>query len=173
MAGAAACALAAWGRRAGRRVAPCLEALGELEALSDLASHAFEHPADPFPELVEAGPLLEARGLGHPLLPEERCVRNDLSLDRSQALWVVSGSNMSGKSTFLRSVGVAVVMALAGAPVRARASRLSPLALGAVLRVQDSLREGASRFYAELLAPGESPRRARAVVLFVPCRRVP
>ncbi|HTO51856.1 MAG TPA: DNA mismatch repair protein MutS [Myxococcota bacterium] len=145
-------ALEAWRRRFGGRVARWLEALGELEALLDLAGYAYEHPADPFPELVEAGPLFEARGLGHPLLSDERCVRNDLSLDRGQALWIVSGSNMSGKSTFLRSVGVSVVMALAGAPVRAQALRLSPLALGAVMRVQDSLRDGASRFYAELLA---------------------
>jgi DNA mismatch repair ATPase MutS len=79
-------------------------------------------------------------------------VRNDLGLDAEHRLAVISGSNMSGKSTFLRSVGLAVVMALAGAPVRAERLRVSPLALGAVLRVQDSLRDGASRFYAELLA---------------------
>jgi DNA mismatch repair ATPase MutS len=85
-------------------------------------------------------------------LPPGKCVPNDLRLGPETRVLIVSGSNMSGKSTFLRSVGTAVVMALAGAPVRAARLRLSPLALGAVLRVQDSLRDGASRFYAELLA---------------------
>jgi MutS-like protein len=145
-------ALEAWRARHGANVARWLETLGELEALSDLGGYAFEHPADPFPEVTAAGPRFTARGLGHPLLDDGRCVRNDLALDASHALTVVSGSNMSGKSTFLRSVGTSVVMALAGAPVRAAAVTLSPLALGAVLRVQDSLRDGASRFYAELLA---------------------
>ncbi len=145
-------ALAAWRRRSGAAVARWLDALGELEALADLAGYAFEHPADPFPEIAESGPLFHATALGHPLLDEARCVRNDLCLDAERALAVISGSNMSGKSTFLRSVGIAIVMALAGAPVRAERLRVSPLALGAVLRVQDSLRDGASRFYAELLA---------------------
>ena len=144
-------ALESWRARCGHRLAPWLEALGTLEALCDLAAHAFEHPEDPFPEIADAGPLFDARGLGHPLLPEGVCVRNDLRLDANLALAVISGSNMSGKSTLLRSVGTAVVLALAGAPVRATALRLSPLAVGASLRVQDSLQEGASRFFAELL----------------------
>jgi hypothetical protein len=144
-------ALEAWRARCGHRFAGWLDALGELEALCDLAAHAYEHPADPFPELVETGPLFDAGGLGHPLLPEAACVRNDLRLDASLALVVVSGSNMSGKSTLLRSVGTALAMALAGAPVRANRLRVSSLALGASLRVQDSLQEGASRFFAELL----------------------
>ncbi len=144
-------ALESWRARCGHRLAGWLDALGELEALCDLAAHAYEHPADLFPELVDAGPVFDARGLGHPLLPDAVCVRNDLTLDASLALVVVSGSNMSGKSTLLRSVGTAVVLALAGAPVRATRLRVSPLALGASLRVQDSLQEGASRFFAELL----------------------
>ncbi len=144
--------LEAWRARSGAAVARWLDSLGELEALGDLAGYAFEHPTDPFPEIAEHGPLFHATALGHPLLDEARCVRNDLRLEAGRALAVISGSNMSGKSTFLRSVGIAVVMALAGAPVRAERLCVSPLALGAVLRVQDSLRDGASRFYAELLA---------------------
>ncbi len=140
-----------WRARCGGRLRRWLEALGELEALCDLAAHAFEHPDDPFPELVDPAPVFDARGLGHPLLADAVCVRNDLSLDGDHALVVVSGSNMSGKSTLLRSVGTAVALALAGAPVRARSLRISPLALGASLRVLDSLQEGASRFFAELL----------------------
>jgi len=147
-----ACALEAWRARSGGDIAGWLAALGDLEALGDLAGYAFEHPADPFPEITDASPLFHARALGHPLLLDSLCVRNDLELDATHPLVVVSGSNMSGKSTFLRCIGTAAILALAGAPVRAQSLRLSPLALGACLRVQDSLRDGASRFYAELLS---------------------
>jgi DNA mismatch repair ATPase MutS len=92
----------------------------------------------------------EAEGLGHPLLPEARCVRNDLSLGGERRLFVVSGSNMSGKSTLLRSVGVSAVMALAGAPVRARRLRISVFDVGASIRTADSIQDGTSRFYAEI-----------------------
>jgi DNA mismatch repair ATPase MutS len=126
-----------------------LAAMGELEALSDLAGYAYEHPDDPFPEVVDEGPRFDGEGLGHPLLPVERSVRNDLRLGDVR-LMIVSGSNMSGKSTLLRTVGVNAVLALAGAPVRATRLRLSPLAVGACMRVQDSLQEGLSHFYAEI-----------------------
>jgi hypothetical protein len=146
------CALAveSWRAAHGRAVPVWLSAVGELEALCSLAGYAFEHPEDPFPEIVVDGPLLDGEGLGHPLLPADRCIRNDLRLDGEQRLLVVSGSNMSGKSTLLRTLGINAVLAQAGAPVRARRLRLSPLAVGATLRVQDSLQEGASRFYAEI-----------------------
>lgn len=129
-----------------------LHAVGELEALSSLATHAYEHPYDPFPELLEAGPRLDAQGLAHPLLVETAAVRNDVVLggDAPQ-VFVVSGSNMSGKSTLLRAIGVNVVLALAGGVVRATRLAVSPLALGTTLRVEDSLQEGHSRFYAEIL----------------------
>jgi DNA mismatch repair ATPase MutS len=127
-----------------------VEAVGEIEALTSLAGYAFENPDDPFPEVVAEGPLFEGAGLGHPLLPRKTCVTNDVSLSGAQRLLLVSGSNMSGKSTFLRTVGVNAVLALAGAPVRAERLRLSPLAIGATLRIQDSLQAGRSRFYAEI-----------------------
>lgn len=145
-----AVSIEAWRRSCGPHLRSWLEALGRFEALSSLAGHAFEHPRDPFPELLAEGPLYEARGLTHPLLPEQRAVRNDLRLDAGLRLLLVSGSNMSGKSTLLRSVGTNLVLAWAGAPVRAEALRVSPLALGASLRVHDSLQQGASRFYAEI-----------------------
>src|SRR4029079_9936267 len=88
--------------------------------------------------------------LGHPLLAAARIVRNDVTLNDTTRLLVVSGSNMSGKSTLLRTVGINAVLAFAGAPVRAQSLRLSPLAIGATLRIQDSLQEGRSRFYAEI-----------------------
>jgi DNA mismatch repair ATPase MutS len=124
--------------------------VAELEALLALASYAFEHPHDPFPEVVDSGPLLDGEGLAHPLIAPARAVPNDVRLDQTLRLLIVSGSNMSGKSTLLRTLGVNVVLGLAGAPVRARRLRLSRLALGTSLHVHDSLQAGQSRFYAEI-----------------------
>ena len=138
-----------WRRRHGGEVGRCLEALGGIEALASLATYARENPDAVFPEVVPAG--FDAEGLGHPLLPACRCVGNDVKLVGEPGLLMVSGSNMAGKSTLLRAVGVNAVLALAGAPVRARRLRLAPLVIGATLRVQDSLRAGRSRFYAEAL----------------------
>jgi hypothetical protein len=145
-----AMAVEQWRLRVGPRVPDWLSVAGELEALCALAGYAYEHPADPFPELVEEGPLFVARGLGHPLIPDDVCVRNDVRLDREQSLLLISGSNMSGKSTLLRAVGVNAVLAFSGAPVRATALRISPLSLGASIRIVDSLQRGSSRFYAEI-----------------------
>jgi hypothetical protein len=143
-------ALEAWRSRHGSAVEGWLHAVGEIEALSSLAGYAFEHPGDPFPDVVDHGPLFEAVALGHPLIPEAGCVRNDLRLGSDLRLLVVSGSNMSGKSTLLRSIGINAVLAQAGAPVRAVSLRLSPLHLGASIRNVDSLQDGKSRFYAEI-----------------------
>ena len=142
-----------WRRVSGPAVRRWLSATGEIEALCSLASHAFEHPEDPFPEFIPAGdvPTLDADAIAHPLIPAARAVSNDLYLSAEPQVYVVSGSNMSGKSTLLRTIGVNVVLAQAGAPVRARRLRLSPLALGASIRLIDSLHDGVSRFYAEIL----------------------
>lgn len=145
-----ALAIDAWRIKHGASFARWLTVIAEIEALSALASHAYEHPADPFPEIVEGTCRFEAVGLGHPLLPETRCVRNEVSLGDAPRVLVVSGSNMSGKSTLLRSVGINAVLAFAGAPVRAGSLRLSPLSLGASIRTLDSLQEGTSRFYTEI-----------------------
>jgi hypothetical protein len=145
-----ALSIEAWRRRVGQAVPEWLRVAAELEALCALASHAYERPSDVFPEITTDGPCLEARGLGHPLLPEARCVRNDLRLDAELRLLVVTGSNMSGKSTLLRTAGTNLVLALAGAPVRAAALRVSVMSLGGSIRIQDSLEAGASRFYAEI-----------------------
>jgi hypothetical protein len=150
-----------WRRRHGRDVRTWLEAVGELEALSSLATYTFEHPGDPFPTFLPDDQAdaaqLDGVALGHPLLPAARMIRNDVRLSGTDRLLVVSGSNMSGKSTLLRTVGINVVLALAGAPVRAASLMLSPLRIGATLRIQDSLLEGRSRFYAEIT-------RIRAIV---------
>jgi len=147
-----AIAIDRWHAAYGPAVAEWLRAVGEFEALVALATFAYERPEDPFPELDEEGPVYEAEGLGHPLIAAQVAVRNDVHLGAGgPRVIIVSGSNMSGKSTLLRSVGVSVVLALAGAPVTARRLRISALALGATLRVEDSLQAGHSRFFAEIL----------------------
>ncbi len=145
-----ALALESWRRQHGPRLGLWLHVAGSWEALASLAAYHAEHPDDVFPELLDAGPALEATAVGHPLLPARSCVRNDVSLGASTRLLIISGSNMSGKSTYLRAVGCAVVMALAGAPVRARSMRLGPTQLGASMRVVDNLAGGKSRFAAEI-----------------------
>jgi DNA mismatch repair ATPase MutS len=141
----------AWRAENGPRVPAWLDAVSEIEALSSLANYAWEHPSDPFPEFTATESVFDAVGLGHPLLPEDRCVRNSLTLADPLRLLIVSGSNMSGKSTLLRTVGVNTVLALAGAPVRAERLTLTRLSLGASIRTVDSLEEGHSRFMAEIL----------------------
>jgi ABC-type transport system involved in cytochrome c biogenesis ATPase subunit len=150
-------ALERWRAATGGAVARWLDAVGQIESLCAIAALAYERPEDVFPEIVEGGPRLEGEELGHPLLPRTVCVRNDIALGSPARLLLVSGSNMSGKSTLLRTVGVLSVLAQAGAPVRARRLSLSPLAVGACLNVRDSLRHGMSHFYAEI-------RRLRSIV---------
>jgi len=139
-----------WRAKNGPHLERWLRVLGEFEALSSLSAYACEHPDDPFPDILDAGACLEAEGITHPLLPAAQAVRNDLALGNGARLFIVSGSNMSGKSTLLRTIGTNAVLALAGAPVRARRMRLSPLQIGASIRTQDSLLAGVSRFYAEI-----------------------
>ena len=155
-----------WRQRNGVHIGEWIEVVGEFEALGALAGYAYEHPNDPFPEILTAhtpvtpqsdtphaneSVILEARGLSHPLLPAASAVRNDLTFSDAQRLFIVSGSNMSGKSTLMRALGTNVVLALAGGPVRAHSLRLIPLRVGASIRTQDSLEAGISRFYAEIL----------------------
>jgi hypothetical protein len=145
-----AIAIELWRQHSGPAVGRWLSAVGEFEALSSFAGYSFEHPNDPFPELIEDVVCFDGEALGHPLIPEKQNVRTALKLSTSPAVLIVSGSNMSGKSTLLRTVGTNTVLALAGAPVRARRLRISPLRIGASIRIQDSLQAGASKFYAEI-----------------------
>ena len=139
-----------WRKTTGPSLRGWLRAVGEIEALNSLAGYAFEHPEDPFPVLVEDAVCFEGDGLGHPLIPEPKCVRNDVHLNHNRQVLLVSGSNMSGKSTLLRTIGTNAVLALAGAPVRAVSLRISRLNVGASIRITDSLQSGVSRFYAEI-----------------------
>ena len=132
-------ALERWRAEVAPALSGWLDAVGEFEGLVALAGYAHEHPEDIFPDIVPA-PCLQASGLGHPLLAAASCVRNDVALDSGHALLLISGSNMSGKSTLLRAAGLAAVLGQAGAPVRARALRLSPMQVGACISIHDSLR---------------------------------
>lgn len=140
-----------WRATCGERVRDWCDAVAELEALSSLAAYSYENPDDPFPTVTAGPPRFDGTGLGHPLMDAAKCVRNDVRLDDATRALVVSGSNMSGKSTLLRTVGVNAVLSLAGGPVRAAALTLSPLRVTATLRVQDSLSDGRSRFFAEVV----------------------
>jgi hypothetical protein len=143
-----------WRRRWGAKIRRWAELTGEMEALLSLAGYSYEHPADPFPEFIdtEAGlGFFDGEELGHPLIAAEKCVRNSVRLDAQTRVVLVSGSNMSGKSTFLRVVGINTVLAMAGAPIRGRRLRLTPLRIGTRIRSTDSLQEGRSSFYTEIL----------------------
>jgi hypothetical protein len=146
----AAISIAKWKRSNAAAMSQWLEAWAEFEALNALATYAFEHLEDTWPELLPPThpPLFEARTLGHPLLAN--AVTNDVALGTEQKFFLISGSNMSGKSTLLRSIGINAVLAYAGAPVRSQSLRLTPLRIGASLALTDSLAEGRSKFLAEV-----------------------
>jgi hypothetical protein len=166
-----AVALDRWRARSGKRARAWFAALGEIEAITSLGTFTYERPDHTFPEVAPGAPRFDAEGLGHPLITAAKRVRNDVSLAaRSGAAksddaatgksddadvppgmaLLVTGSNMSGKSTLLRSMGIAAVMAQAGAPVCAERLRMSPLAVRTSIRIDDSLERGISHFYAEL-----------------------
>jgi MutS domain V len=143
-----------WQEEFGPAIRGWLKAVGELEALTALAGYAYEHPDNVFPALISpqpgSAPLFDAEGMAHPLLPADKGVRNDIRLGAGLQLIMLSGPNMAGKSTFIRSVGVNAVLAQCGAPVRAAALRMTPLTVAASICVLDSLSGGVSRFYAEI-----------------------
>ncbi|MBX5452202.1 MutS-related protein [Thermogemmatispora sp.] len=161
--------LNAWKARLARQMPRWLETWFELEALCSLATFADLNPDYHWPEFIVPDPsdpatsdqrpslLYEGQGLGHPLLPPDSKVVNDLALRQGSAIAIITGSNMAGKSTFLRTVGINLVLANAGAPVNAQRLRLTPLRLFACMRINDALTEGASYFYAEV-------RRLRALL---------
>ena len=146
-----AMAIELWRQDCGPHIADWIAAVGEFEALGSLSVFLYERSDAVFPELLDSSePRYQAVGLAHPLIALKEVVANDVSLDVATPLWIVSGSNMSGKSTLLRAVGLSVVLAWAGAPVPARELRLSRLRIGASLRANDSLADHKSRFYAEI-----------------------
>jgi hypothetical protein len=140
-----------WRALHGEHVPRWLDAMGEIEALLSLSNFAYENPELVWPEWVDGqGSFFAGEELRHPLIDPARAVANSVTISAAEPFVLVSGSNMSGKSTFLRTLGLAVVMAHAGAPVAARRLRLSRLVVGASISTHDSLQEGASRFFAEI-----------------------
>nr|MDP9115144.1 DNA mismatch repair protein MutS [Acidobacteriota bacterium] len=144
-------AIEKWRQECGPHIGEWVAAVGEFEALCSLATFAYERPDAVFPELVsQPAPFFDGADVRHPLIPRDHAVGNDVKLDGACSLWIVSGSNMSGKSTLLRAVGLNAALAWAGAPVCCARLRLSPLRIGASIRVNDSLTDNKSRFYAEI-----------------------
>ena len=127
-----------------------LDAWYELEALNSLANFAYLNPHYEFPQLIAEPDRIAARGLGHPLLKPESKVCNDFDLDHDQRIVILTGSNMAGKSTFLRTIGVNLVLAYAGAPVNAERLQTSLFRIFTCIKVSDSVQDGLSYFYAEV-----------------------
>ena len=143
-------ALESWQRRNGRRLRTWFAVLGEFDALAALGWLSHDNPGWAFPEIDAGRDRLAAESLGHPLLPEGRRVDNDVEVGPPGSFVLVTGSNMSGKSTLLRAIGTNVVLALAGGPVCAKRLAMPPLVLFTSMRVQDSLEAGVSYFMAAL-----------------------
>jgi hypothetical protein len=144
-------AIERWRLESGAEIVAWISTIAELEALLCFSSFAFEHPTFAMPEVIDGDAMFDGDGIGHPLIPDDRRVANDVRIGGDLRLLIVSGSNMSGKSTLLRAIGVNTILALAGAPVCATRLRVTPMSVGASISLNDSLSEGASRFYAEIL----------------------
>ena len=140
-----------WRRTAGKRALCQLELMGEIQALVSLSQYAYQQSDSVFPEIVGVGECFDAEALGHPLIAVGDRVTNDVRLDEDLRLLLVSGSNMSGKSTLLRTVGINAILALSGAPVCAAKLRISSFAIGTAMRFQDSLEHGSSYFLAVIV----------------------
>jgi hypothetical protein len=141
-------AIESWRSRHGVLARRWVDTVSEFEALNSLATYSWEHPGDCFPQVDAEGDGFVASDMAHPLLTD--CVPNSVSITAARPLLIVSGSNMSGKSTLLRTIGINAVLALAGSAVRAPSLRMHPVSLATSIRVADSLQEGASHFSAEI-----------------------
>jgi hypothetical protein len=143
-------AIEAWRTEHGAALRIWLDVWAEFEALNALATYAYENPENTFPEFTRNGAKFEAEDLGNPVISRLSCIRNDVRLNEGLQFYILSGSNMSGKSTLLRAIGLNAVLAFAGAPVRARSLRLAQLSVCASMSVVDSLLDGKSKFLAEV-----------------------
>ena len=150
-------ALERWKRGHASRIPGWFAAMAEFEVLASMANMAFNNPRWVFPKVTENYFVFRAQGIGHPLIPAARRISNDFAAEGAGKTIIVTGSNMSGKSTFLRTCGVNAVLAFAGAPVCASAFTVSHVRLHSSMRISDSLEENISSFYAEL-------HRLRAII---------
>ena len=150
-------ALEEWKREHAAKIPGWFAAMAEFEVLSSLANLAYNNPSWVFPEIVPDFFTFRAVNMGHPLIPEKKRINNDFEASGHGRTILITGSNMSGKSTFLRTCGVNTVLALAGAPVCASSFTLSHTRIHSSMRISDSLEENISSFYAEL-------RRLRSII---------
>ncbi|MBC6492087.1 hypothetical protein ACFSQD_01140 [Flavihumibacter stibioxidans] len=139
-----------WKHRNSRFIGRWFEALAEMEALNSLGRLAFNHPAWVFPQLTETPGHFSGKGIGHPLIPAGKRINNDFSTDHLPAIALITGSNMAGKSTFLRSIGINQVLAMSGAPSCSVQLTVSNMRIMSSMRIADNLEENTSTFYAEL-----------------------
>jgi DNA mismatch repair ATPase MutS len=139
-----------WRAVNGPMIRDWIDASGQYEGISALATLAFDNLESCWPDILSGPPRLSAASIAHPLLPRSSRVANDVEIGNPSRLLIVSGSNMSGKSTLMRTIGVNTVLALAGGPAIAMSMAITPLQVGASIRTQDSLQDGVSRFYAEI-----------------------
>lgn len=142
--------LGKWRGSASSSLPVWLNLLGEVDALNSLANYAYNNPDHSFPVIEKGEPLIEALKTGHPLLKREIRVDNDFSVQKRGLVFIITGANMAGKSTFLRTVAVNMVLAMTGAPVCAGSMSFSPVKLFTSMRTTDSLSQNESYFYAEL-----------------------
>jgi len=139
-----------WKNENAKEVPGWFNILGEFEALNSLGNFRFNSPGSVFPEICNDDLIVEAEFMGHPLIPEKENIRNDLKISRPGEFLLITGSNMAGKSTFLRTIGVNMILANAGGPVLARKMKWQALRVLTSMRVKDSLSSRESTFYAEL-----------------------
>lgn len=139
-----------WKVRYGQHISEWLETVGELDALCSLGTFAYNHPQYTYPELTEKPFCFLATQMGHPLMPASQCVKNDATIPSRPFFLIITGANMAGKSTYLRTIGVNYLLACIGAPVCCERLRLHPNQLITSLRTSDSLSDNESYFFAEL-----------------------
>lgn len=143
-------ALEKWKKRNQQNISAWFDALGKLEALCSLSTLHFNHPGWCFPQIKNSHFSLHGKAIGHPLINESKRVNNPINIDKSGELMLITGSNMAGKSTYLRSIGINVVLTMMGSVVCAKSFSLSPVQLITSMRIADNLEENTSTFYAEL-----------------------
>ena len=139
-----------WKVRYGQHISEWLETVGELDALCSLGTFAYNHPQYTYPELTEKPFCFLATQMGHPLMPVSQCVKNDATIPSRPFFLIITGANMAGKSTYLRTIGVNYLLACIGAPVCCEKLKLHPNQLITSLRTSDSLSDNESYFFAEL-----------------------
>jgi hypothetical protein len=143
-------ALQRWKKKQTANLDHWFHTVGEIEKLSSLAVLAFNNPEWTFPEITGNWFELECKQAGHPLLPGQKAVLNDLMMQGIPSITLITGSNMAGKSTFLRTIGANMVLGMCGAPVHAKAFKMPVMRIISSMRITDNLEEGTSTFYAEL-----------------------